>query len=399
MPDFNDTDLTEDQIREQNFSNRDPEDVRDDIEYSDGGFNDFDFEDDNVDDFNEFSFSDADEFKDPREEDYSDDEDDQDDEDEDFDDLDDEDDDEEEEDQEAEDEDFDLDDDELDDEDDNHLSPQSMSDDDLVKILKEKGYSISEPEDKSAIRVNQINVLNSQVDSLKSILSGSEDDILKEGIKLQLQQQYKSQGKNINSEDFEDDLADQLTGLDLNPVLRSTVLNGFKRDLAFVIQQKESQRDSIQQEHKAELDTEVRRVREETKKSVSNLSKEYGLNLSQAKEVWNFIKSGELSKITNNPDFVARAVIAELASRKGQKLFSKDEGYARGVADTLAEFKKNKDASKVQRSLLGKQMSGRESGLSAKTTINPWLSNLYVDEEEYSKAKPKKKNQRAAGKI
>lgn len=271
------------------------------------------------------------------------------------------------------------------------------SEEELIKKLEAKGYKVDVPEDQNAARIATINQGQAEIDSLNRVFNQSDKDFLTTSVRNDLHIEYQKEGraKDINSAQFNEEVEDRLAELELNTSMRNMYLKTQKSSLYQHIQERAQKLNSIKEQHKEFLAKQVFELKQKTKQSVTKLAKSYGMGLSEAKEVFRFIQSNEYKSLVNNPDFVVRGVIAELAERKGKKLFHNDGSYARGVKETIDEIKSNGTGRQTP-SQLGKQMKGTATLGSSSQQANPWLTFHRVDED---KVKKQPREVRAAGRI
>lgn len=283
----------------------------------------------------------------------------------------------------------------LDEEEESVSTSNVIPDDKLIQALKEKGYKIEEPEDEDAARVNSIGQLDQVIDNINGVLNYPEDKFLELALRNQLAVEYNNQGKGhqVQSDVFEEELRDKIDDLKLNPTFKSMFIDTQKQGLRNALKDKEDQRLSLKQEHQRVLDERAQSLKMETRQNIVDLSKIYGLKKNEAKEVYEFMKSDEYKTLSQNPKFVVRAVIAELAERKGKQLFNNDDRYSRGVKDTLDEIRSNGEG-RQSNSLLGRQTRGQAIMSTPKYDPNVWAAAIRPSSEELKKEEAPK---RAAG--
>jgi hypothetical protein len=277
-------------------------------------------------------------------------------------------------------------------------SSAPSNENEIIANLKAKGYKIEAPEDEDAIRVNGINQLDNVIDGLSNILSYDDNQIIRIALTNQLTKEYndKGQAQKINSSDFKEELEERISDMNLNPSFKNMYVDTQKQGIQNLIKDKTAQRDSLKQQHEQALTEKLNSLKAQTRKTVVDLSKKYGLNKNDAKEVYSFMNSEEFKKIVDDPNFVVRSVIAELAERKGKRLFNNDDNYSRGVKDTLDDIRSNGSA-KSSNSSFGKQISGRGNMNPNRFEPSAWTSAIRPSSnEEDKKQKP---TRRVAGRF
>lgn len=273
---------------------------------------------------------------------------------------------------------------------------QNKTEEDILKELEAKGYQITAPEDQDAVRLNNINQVENEIGQLKGILNYDEVSFIKLAARQDLIIEYQQNGKEnqIDSELFQDELQSTIDELELSPSHRRLFLNNHRGSLQQFISQKEGKLAQLKTEHQNALDQKVFELKKKTEDSVLKFAKEYKLKKQEALEVYKFIGSDEYKALVNNTDFVVQSVAAELARRKGQKLFNQDDTYARGVKDALDEIKSN-GVGHQSKSLLGRQMQGSATLSSSKKQANVWQAFTQADVSKNEDQKPR----RAAGRF
>lgn len=277
------------------------------------------------------------------------------------------------------------------------IGEQEESEEELIKKLEAKGYKIDVPEDQNAARIATINQGQAEIDSLNKVYNQPDSKFIETSVRNDLYLEYQNSGKAnlINSNQFNEEVEDRLSELELNTSMRNMYLKTQRASLYQHIQERAANLNKIKGQHQEALAKQAYELKQKTKESVAKLAKSYGMGLSEAKEVLRFMQSSEYKSLVNNPDFVVRGVIAELAERKGKKLFHNDGSYARGVKETIDEIKSN-GTGRQTRSQLGNQMKGTATLGSSAQQANPWITFHRVEEDQIKK-QPREK--RAAGRI
>lgn len=273
-------------------------------------------------------------------------------------------------------------------------SPMSVQS--AMDFLREKGIDIPQQADADLARQNSIGQISNEIFELNKILNLPESEFLKIAIRNQKSNDFRKQGKEslIGSQEFENEITDALDEFGINSTFKDMFINSHQRSLSDYIKEKDNQLNGLKTQDLQVKEQKIIEINNQRLQSLEKLSKEYGLNLNEAQTAYEFMNSNEYKEIVNDPDFIVQSVVAELARRRGVKLFNKqDDGYARGVSDVLEDIK-NQGSGRTSKSQLGTQMSGSQHLQTSPEERNPWLAfnsgGIEVDES-------KKRNNKAAG--
>ena len=278
---------------------------------------------------------------------------------------------------------------------DNKSNNESLTIESAVNFLKEKGINIPQQEDADLVRQNSINQISDEIYELNKIINLPENEFLKIAVRNQKANDYRSQGKEslIGSEEFNDDVRDMIDEFGINTAFKDVFIRSHAGSLRDYIRDKDSQLNNLKTEDLKIKEQKIIQINNKRLESLERISKEYGLNLNEAQTAYEFMQSDEYKSIVNDPDFIVQSVVAELARRNGKRLFNnQDNGYARGVSETLEEIKNN-GSGRASNSQLGRQMSGTQHLQTSPEEVNPWFAfnsgGVEVNKE--------KKQTRAAG--